>query len=144
MSSPLRTPAIEPSGATPPRPALDASDLSDLSAAQVLAFLNQTWAHLEACGTALRALAAALAEQSTRPAHVGVGVGVEVVLEKPWTSDQVADHFGVEPETINAWCIEGQFPNAQSLKKSGWRIPPSDVKALNMKMPSRGKMKRVK
>ena len=44
--------------------------------------------------------------------------------------EQVAEMFGRGCSTIRSWLAAGEFPNAYKLQGREWRIPRSDIEAL--------------
>lgn len=56
------------------------------------------------------------------------------MLESDLTVEEAAALLKVQPTTIRTWAREGRFPNAyQVTRRSGWRIPRSDVDELRKK-----------
>jgi excisionase family DNA binding protein len=50
------------------------------------------------------------------------------------TVREVAALLKIHPETVRVWLREGIFPGAYQLpRRSGWRVPWSDVEALTLK-----------
>lgn len=48
------------------------------------------------------------------------------------TVDQVAERFQRGASTVRTWLGEGRFPNAYRLLGREWRIPRSDVEAMQL------------
>jgi predicted DNA-binding transcriptional regulator AlpA len=49
---------------------------------------------------------------------------------KKLTTSQVATRLGVGKSTVNLWCNQGKFPNAESVEESRgpvWLIPETDL-----------------
>jgi excisionase family DNA binding protein len=49
---------------------------------------------------------------------------------KKLTTSEVAARLGVGKSTVNLWCNQGKFPNAESVEESRgpvWLIPESDL-----------------
>lgn len=56
------------------------------------------------------------------------------------TTSQVAERMNVGQSTVNLWCRQGRFPNAQRVEtpQGGyWLVPQSDV--ANFKPPKMGR-----
>jgi excisionase family DNA binding protein len=54
--------------------------------------------------------------------------------EADLTVREVAAILKIHPETVRVWLREGIFPNAYQLpRRSGWRIPRTDVDAITKK-----------
>jgi excisionase family DNA binding protein len=56
------------------------------------------------------------------------------------TTSQAAERLGVGKSTVNLWCRQGKFPNAESAdtpRGPVWLIPESDLK--NFKPPQMGR-----
>jgi excisionase family DNA binding protein len=43
---------------------------------------------------------------------------------------QVAERIGRSVSTVRAWCADGRLPNSYRLRGREWRIPTSDIVAL--------------
>jgi transcriptional regulator with XRE-family HTH domain len=59
---------------------------------------------------------------------------------KKLTTSQVATRLGVGKSTVNLWCNQGRFPNAESVLESRgavWYIPESDLKDFVKPTPGR-------
>jgi len=64
---------------------------------------------------------------------------------KKLTTSEVAKRLGVGKSTVNLWCNQGRFPNAESVEESRgpvWLIPESDLEGFTL--PTRGRPSKSK
>jgi excisionase family DNA binding protein len=61
-------------------------------------------------------------------------------MTKRLTTTEVADRLNVGKSTVNLWCNQGRFPNAQSESTPRgpvWMIPEGDLKSFVLPTPGR-------
>lgn len=64
---------------------------------------------------------------------------------KKLTTTEVAERLGVGKSTVNLWCNQGRFPNAENVEESRgpvWLIPESDL--AGFVKPKRGAPSKLK
>lgn len=108
--------------------------------AQLVAWIDQTMAQLGACRMLIAAwVSGQLPTNLTATPREAAGE----LPPRKLTAAEAAERLQVQVPTINAWCVAGKFPSAQSLGKAGWRIPLAEVDAVRIELPTRGRMRRA-
>jgi excisionase family DNA binding protein len=67
------------------------------------------------------------------------------VLMKMLTTSQAAERLGVGQSTVNLWCRQGRFPNAERVatpQGGYWTIPEGDLRGF--KKPEMGRPRKPK